>query len=203
MAALQSKSGALIIYNEASIGSGGTSFQLAPSTFSDGFLGDPSYSKATGLLYAPIASDVSPTLLPPGLIAIKPCPGSPAPVWNTAFGPDSTAIGYARSVPTASAGGVVFMATSCDGLSGPCATASPNFGALWELDASTGAILNGGSPILYTNSPIRAPATIDGNWVYVADQAGNIYGLTIDPSYPKIAAKRRASNSQMMFHRIH
>ena len=34
---------------------------------------------------------------------------------------------------------------------------------LWALDASTGTVLNGGSPLLLTNGPIRVPPTIDGN----------------------------------------
>ena len=198
MTAVQSKSGALFVYNEGQINAGPTAFQLAPSTAGDGFLGDPAFSPDTNLLYAPIASDVSPTLLPPGLIAISTCPGTPAVVWHAAFGPDSTSIGFARSVPAVSAGGVVFMATSCNALSGLCPTYGL-YSALWMLDASTGAILNNGNPILYTNTPIRAPVTIDGDWIYVLDQGGDLYGLTINSSYAKIAAKRRSPSSSKTF----
>jgi hypothetical protein len=192
LAALQAKSGALIIYDTNSINSGPVkSLQFSTSTYADGFLGDPTYSQATGLLYAAVAATEPPLNFPPGMAAINPGCGSPSVTWTKAFGPDATQDGIPRSVPAVSAGGVVFMATSCNQPSGLCPT-DGNYGALWELDASTGNILNNGAPILYTNSSIRAPATIDGNWVYVVDTAGDFYGLTIDPKYPKIAARRRA-----------
>jgi len=201
MAALQAKSGALYIYDTTRIARGpAAEYQLAPSSYADGFLGDPAYSKATGLLYAPVASSVSPNLYPPGMIAINPGCGAPAYLWNAVFGPDSTGNGIPRSVPAPSAGGVVFIATACNALSGRCPVTGP-YGALWEIDASKGTVLNNGSPVLYTNSVVRAPATIDGKWVFVVDTGGDLYGLTIDPKYPAIAAKRRAIDPRMLFNR--
>ncbi len=196
MVALQSKQGSLLLYDETRIGNGPLkSYQFAPTTYSDGFLGVTAFSQATGLLYGVIASDQNPTFFPPGLVAINPGCGSPSVAWRAAFGPDSTSEGIPRSVPAVSAGGVVFVATACSGTSGSCSSVGAG-GAVWELDASTGAILNGGSPILYTPAAIRAPATIDGNWVYIVDLSGDLYGLTIDSSFPKIAAKMRTPDSR-------
>ena len=64
-------------------------------------------------------------------------------------------------------------------------------GDLWALDASTGALLSG-APILHTSSTLRVPATIDGKWVFVLDNDGDLYGLTTDPSVKTIAAKYRS-----------
>jgi hypothetical protein len=48
--------------------------------------------------------------------------------------------------------------------------------------------------LIITNGPIRMAPTIDGNWIFVLDNKGNLYGLTIDPSYPAINAKYRAAD---------
>jgi outer membrane protein assembly factor BamB len=77
-----------------------------------------------------------------------------------------------------------------------CAPAGNSGGALWALDASTGTVLNGGNPIIVTSGPLRMPPTIDGKWIFVLDNNGNMYGLTIDPSYPAIDAKYRAPNAR-------
>ena len=214
LAAIQAKSGALYLYSAEKIGNGPVAqFQLAPSTYADGFLGSPAYSPVTGLLYAAVPSS-NDSLFPPGLVAINPGCASPSVQWNSAFGPDSyssgstTSPGIPRSVPAVSAGGVVFVGTTCtwtgsacaataastsarlhSGLRRPakplicCAPPGTSGGAEWAIDATTGNVLNGGAPILLTNQPIRMPATIDGNWVFVLDNGGNLYGLTIDPSY--------------------
>ena len=196
MAALQGKSGGLFVYDIARISSGPSAqYQLAPSTYSDGFLGSPAFSKATGLLYAAVASSVSPTLYSPGMMAVNPGCGSPSVVWHTAFGPDSTVTGVPRGVPAVSAGGVVFVSTSCDSMGGVCGGNGP-YGALWELDAMNGTILNGGKPVLYTNSVLRAPATIDGNWVYVVDTGGELYGLTVDQAFRAVAVRRRSTDAR-------
>lgn len=185
-AALQGKSGALYIYDTAYIGNGPIAqYQMSPPSYEDGFLGSPAYSSATGLIYADVASSVSPNLFSPGMIAINPGCGSPAVTWHAAFGPDSSGLGVPRSVPSVSAGGVVFAATTCNVTSGPC-TSPGEYGALYMLDASNGTVLNNGLPVLYATGNIRAPATIDGKWVFVADINGNIYGLTIDSSYPTV-----------------
>ena len=69
-------------------------------------------------------------------------------------------------------------------------------GAIWALDASTGAVLNGGNPLLTTPGFLRMPPTIDGNWIFVIDNTGNIYGLTIDPSVPAIAGTYRVPDAR-------
>ncbi len=189
--ALQSKEGSLIIYDEQRISAGPLAeFQFAPSGYADGFLGVTAYSAATGLLYSVVASNQNPAFLAPGMVGVDPGCGSPQIAWHTSFGPDSTQDGIPRSVPAVSAGGVIFVATACD-TSTFCGSVGTG-GAVWELNASTGVILNGGEPIVHTPAPIRAPATIDGNWVYIVDLQGDLYGFTIDPNYPKIAAKMRS-----------
>jgi hypothetical protein len=223
IAALQAKSGSLYLYDTTRIGAGPSAqYQLAPSSYSDGFLGGPAYSPASGLLYAAVTSS-SESLYPPGMIAINPgCNGTPSVVWHSAFGPDSYPTGVPRSVPAASAGGVVFVGTPCspDGNGGCnavtpssskrstaatlrkpsicCSPPAPGDGALWAIDASTGTVLNGGEPLIYTSSPLRAPPTIDGNWIFVVDTNGDMYGLTIDSSFPTVAAKRRSIDSRVL-----
>jgi outer membrane protein assembly factor BamB len=64
---------------------------------------------------------------------------------------------------------------------------------LWALDATTGALLNGGTPVLNTAHLLRMPPVIDGEWMYVLDQGGDLYGLTILPVTP--ASKVRASRT--------
>lgn len=186
--ALQDKAGTLSIYNESALSSGPIAqYTMAPSSWSDSYLGGPAYSSATGLLYADVASSTSPSLFPPGLIAINPGCGAPSVAWHAAFGPDSTAASIPRSVPAVSAGGVVFAGTVDNSGSG---------GSLWAINASTGAVLNGGAPVFQTSGNLRMAPTIDGDWLFVLDNNGNIYGLTIDPNYKAIAAKRRAPNAR-------
>jgi hypothetical protein len=66
---------------------------------------------------------------------------------------------------------------------------------LWAIDASTGAVLGSGNPVLMTPDHIRMPAVADGLWVWVMDNSGNLYGLTVDPSVPAIQKRpgRRAT----------
>ena len=192
MVAIQGKSGEFSLYNESRIANGpAAQYQLSPLTSdaNDAYLGDPAYSPGTGYVYAPVASSVSPTLFAPGLIAVNPSCGSPYVAWHAAFGSDSSASNIPRSVPAASAGGVVFAGS-----------ASGSGSALWAINASTGTVLNGGVPILQTSGPLRVPPTIDGNWIYVLDNNGDMYGLTIDPSYKAIAAKRRALDARVLIH---
>jgi hypothetical protein len=165
MVALQGKSGEFTVYDESDINSGFVAqYQLSPSTSSDGYLGDPAYSPVSGLMYAPVASSVQPTLFAPGLVAFDPGCGRPSVTWHTAFGSDSSGSGIPRSVPAPSAGGVVF-AGSVKGSGGD----------LWAVDASTGSVLN-------------------GDWVFVLDVNGNLYGLTTDPAYPAIAPQTRPAD---------
>lgn len=193
MAALQSKAGILSLYIESRIGSGPVAqFPLAPSSYQDSFIGGPGISPVTGLVYAPVPSS-SGSLFAPGLAAIDPGCGSPSVLWHSEFGPDSGASGIPRSVPAASAGGVVFAGTPCvpNGNGGCRATAlragdrnervaGENLqGALWAINASTGTVLHGGQPLLITSGPVRVPVTIDGNWLFVLDNNGTMYGLTL------------------------
>jgi hypothetical protein len=120
-------------------------------------------------------------------------------------------------VPAASAGGVVFIGTICTSTGTGCSTTQSSSartrgdvsrpliccappgnsgGALWAVDASTGTVLNGGSPLLITSGSIRMPPTIDGDWIFLLDNNGNFYGLTLDPSFPSIQSKYRAPNSR-------
>jgi outer membrane protein assembly factor BamB len=192
MVVIQGKSGELSLYNENQINSGPVAqYQLSPLTAAanDAYLGDPAYSSATGLIYAPVASSVNPNLIPPGLIAINPGCGSPSVTWHASFGTDSSGSGISRAVPAVSAGGVVFAGTVNGG-----------GGSVWAVNASTGAVLNGGTPLLSTSGNLRVPPTIDGNWVFVLDNNGNLYGLTIDPSYPTIQARHRTADSRQITH---
>ena len=174
MVALQGKSGELNLYNETSIGAGPVAqYQMSAPGSDDAYLGDPAYSPATGLMYAPVAASASPTLFPAGLVAINPGCGTPSVAWHAAFGADSSGSGLPRSVPAVSAGGVVFAGT-----------VNGTGGDVWAIDASTGAV--SGKPILSTSANIRMPVTIDGDWVFVIDNSGNLYGLTTDQSYPTI-----------------
>jgi hypothetical protein len=155
------------------------------------------------------------------MIAISPNCGSPSVTWQTSFGPDSYPDGVPRSVPAVSAGGVVFVGTPCtsNGSGGCtattdalghrvsaatvrpkicCAPPGPGRGALWALDASTGAVLNGGLPLVLTNAPLRAPPTIDGNWIFAVDMSGNMYGLTIDPNVPAKQTRTRAVDPRVI-----
>jgi len=153
------------------------------------------------------------------MVAINPGCGNPSVVWNAAFGPDSyepgstISPGVPRSVPAVSAGGVVFVGTMCT-VAGTtcsatttssidrraaaarripeicCSPAGSGGGAVWALDASTGAVLNGGTPLIITGAALRMPPTIDGNWLYVLDNNGDLYGLTIDQTVPASATSR-------------
>jgi hypothetical protein len=234
MAAVQAKSGTIFFYDEARVGSGPVAqFQLAPSTYADGFIGGPSYSPVTNLVYVNVSSS-NESLYPPGMVAIDPGCGHPSIKWHATFGPDSYAAGslnypgQPRGIPAASAGGVVFVGTICtpsgntcgattdsvarrgaaaatkNGAAAQrkplicCAPAGTGGGALWALDASTGTVLNGGNPLIITPGPIRMAPTIDGNWLYVIDNTGDMYGLTIDPSYPSIEATMHSVDSRML-----
>jgi hypothetical protein len=175
MLAGQGKSGELSLFVEASLGNGPVAqYQMAPSGPHGYFLGAPSYSPVTGLVYSDVAVSTPPTLFPPGLVAINPGCGTPSVTWEAAFGNSSSS---PRSVPAASAGGVVFAASG---------------NTVYELNASSGAILNGGEPFLTTSGSMRMPITIDGNWVFAIDNSGDLYGFTTDTRFAKAKAKMRA-----------
>jgi len=95
--------------------------------------------------------------------------------------------GSPRSMPTVTAGGVVFVGSPCklDSVGG-CNGTGLFGGALWALDANTGALLNNGKPIITTPKDIRMGAVVDGQWIFVLDNFGALYGLTIDPNVKTI-----------------
>jgi len=47
-------------------------------------------------------------------------------------------------------------------------------------------VLNGGNPIFTANGPARMGPIVDGNWVWLSDSTGDLYGLTIDASTPAL-----------------
>jgi hypothetical protein len=57
---------------------------------------------------------------------------------------------------------------------------------VWAVNALTGTVLNGGNPVLITPDHVRMAPTADGLWLWVYDNSGNLYGLTVDPTVPAI-----------------
>jgi len=179
MVAGQDKAGELTMYEESSLSAGPIKqFQMGPSSATDYFIGEPAYSPVTGLVYSDVAASAAPSLFSPGMVAVNPGCGKPAITWQAAFGSSAAA---PRSVPAVSAGGVVFAGAGAN---------------VWALNATTGAILNGGQPFLQTGGSMRMPATIDGNWVFILDNNGNLYGLTTDPRVATIKAAYRAPTAR-------
>ena len=201
LAASHGKDGLLIVYDTARIGSGPIArYRTSPSTSEGVDLSSPAYSPVTGLLYVNVATSAGGTIDPAGIIALRPTGCNSATTfsvaWHTAFGPDSFTGSniVVRSSPTVTAGGVLLVGTPCtpDGGGGCQITIGAQFGgALWALDAGSGTILNAGKPVLLTGDHIRAPATVDGKWVFVTDAGAELYGLTLDPAYKAIQAKQR------------
>jgi hypothetical protein len=188
-----SKSGGLYLWNAGIVGPGPLrSYQFGRSAYYATSFSTPGYSPMTGLYYAAVTSSMfSGAIEPPGMVAISPC----APyniVWSAAFGPDAYGSqgGYPRSAPTVTAGNLVFMGTACaPDAAGSCGGTGSNIGgALWVLDATTGTVLNGGIPLVRTPNDIRMAAVVDGDWLYVLDNGGNLYGFTLDPRYKAVAA---------------
>jgi outer membrane protein assembly factor BamB len=118
--------------------------------------------------------------------------------WHATFGPDSFAYPNAnpRSAPTATAGGVVFMGTACtpDSTNTICTTpsASNEQGAVWAVNAANGTVLNGGNPVLITGGPVKMAPVVDGDNVYVVDNNGELYGLSIDSDLQLSKAERQS-----------
>jgi hypothetical protein len=169
------------LYDETAIAKGPVAqFQMGVPSGTAYFIGEPAYSPATGLVYSDVAASAAPSLFSPGLVAVKPGCGTPSVVWKAAFGNASDA---PRGVPAASAGGVLFAGAGT---------------TLWALNASTGTILNGGQPFLRTGGGMRMPVTIDGNWVFVIDNNGNLYGLTTDTRFSTVQAKLRTPTGRQL-----
>ena len=213
LVAAQGKAGELIVYDAQTIANGPIArIRLAPSTDQAGSIGNPAYSPATGLLYAGVVSSSGGSLFPPGIVAVHPsgCNGATTftRLWNTAFGPDSYANPdgiLPRSAPIATAGNTLFVGTPCspDGSGGCRATIGANGGALWALDARTGALLGGGKPILHTPDHIRMAPVIDGKWVFVIDDNADLYGLTIDSNVKAVAERHRTLGHRKVWSKMH
>jgi hypothetical protein len=188
--ATQGKGGLLVVNDPSTMNVVG-SFALSIPNGSAYYIGNPAYSPSTGYLYAAITSSGAGSLmLPPGLAAIGNC-GSTMP-WHAQFGPDSSLYTgeNPRSAPTVTAGGVVFVGTPCTpNGSGGCGAPGALSGALWAVNATTGAVLNGANPIVITSDDIRMAPSADGDWIFLVDNSGNLYGLTVDPNYKPITAK--------------
>ncbi len=194
MSASQGKAGELVIYDARAIGNGPVArFQLSQVADTANYIGNPGYSPVTGLLYAAVSS-VDPDIIEPrpGMVAIAPSGGCSSfrVVWYARFGPDSFFYGNdqggatsPRSAPTVTAGGVVLMGTP-DGAAG-----NPS-GAVYAIDAQSGAVLNGGAPILRTGGPVRMAPVVDGDWIFVFDNNGNLYSLTVDPNFARSSVRR-------------
>jgi len=70
------------------------------------------------------------------------------------------------------------------------ANANVTNGALWAVDAASGALLgSGGNPLLVTGDNIRMAPSADGLWIWVCDDSGNLYAYTVDPSVPAAALR--------------
>ncbi len=137
----------------------------------------------TGLYYANVPTATGGSIRPPGMVAVgmTGCK-TPSIIWSSQFGADSYSIGphngQPRSAPTVTAGNVVFVSSpTVDGKS-----------QLWALDATTGTVLNNGNPVLTTAALMRMPPVIDGEWLYVLDQGGDLYALTLKADVPSIKA---------------
>jgi hypothetical protein len=50
-------------------------------------------------------------------------------------------------------------------------------------------VLGNGLPVLSTGDVVRMAPTVDGEWMWVLDDSGNFYGLTLDPNVPSLSAK--------------
>jgi len=183
------KSGDLYVYNAANIAAGPIATrQFGPSNYGSFNFANTAFSPQTGLIYAPVPYGMEPATSGPGLVAMSACNGNVNQVWDTAFGPDSGVAGAPRSMPTVTAGGVVLLGTPCQRDStGGCTGTGAFGGAMWALDASSGALLNGGKPILTTPAQIRMGAVADADWLYVLDDAGDLDGLTIDSHFAAVA----------------
>jgi hypothetical protein len=190
LSATQGKGGTLVINNTSNMAVR-NSFALSVPSAKAFYIGNPAYSPNTGYLYAAITSSGGgSSLLPPGLAAIGDCGSSI--VWHAQFGPDSTLYtgDDPRSAPTVTAGGVVFIGTPCTpNAGGGCGAPGTANGAVWAIDAKTGAVLGGGKPVLHTGSNIRMAPSVDGLWVYVYDNSGNFYALTVDPTVKAVTVQ--------------
>jgi hypothetical protein len=179
MTATMGKGGTLTLNSTSQLTPALNSLNINVPSGAANAIGNPAYSPATGLLYAAVAtSGPGSLLLPPGLVAVQGCGAGAQILWDTPFGPDSQTLNgeNPRSAPTVTAGGVVMAAVPDVG----------GGGSLYALNAASGNLLNGGNPILNTGDIDLMAPTVSGQWIYVLDNSGNLYGLTVDPS---IAAK--------------
>jgi outer membrane protein assembly factor BamB len=172
--AVQGKAGSLNFYTAANIAAGPIgSFTFSVAEDDVSYIGNGTYSPLTGYYYANVPTSSGGSIRPPGMVAIGFAGCTPSIVWSAQFGADSYQIGKSdgqpRSAPTVTAGGIVLVGS-------PTANGTSQ---VWALDGSTGTILNSGNPIMTTGTLMRMPPVVDGKWMYVLDQGGNLYGYTI------------------------
>jgi hypothetical protein len=177
------KSGVLTIYDTNGLANPPlTSITVAPESGDAQNITNPSYSPKTNLLYVSI-TDTGTVYAggQPGMVAISFSGCTPSVAWSgTAFGVSSFSNGADRSAPTVTSGGVVLGWAPID---------SSGTGGLFALDASSGALLNGGKPIFTANGPARMGAVVDGDWIWLSDSGGDIYGMTTDSSVPTLSSR--------------
>jgi hypothetical protein len=178
------KSGVLSIFDTTTLSNPPLlSLTVAPESQGAQSITNPAYSSSTGLLYVPI-TDTGTTYAGgnPGMIAVSFSGCTPSVAWNpgTAFGLSAFSTGSQWSAPTVTSGGVVLIWAP---------TESSGTGGLYALNASSGALLNGGKPIFTANGPARIGPVVDGDWVWVSDSTGDIYGLTIEASEPALRTR--------------
>jgi hypothetical protein len=175
------KSGQVSIFDTSTLASPPLlSISVGPESSEVPNVTNASYSPSTGLLYVPVPNSATAYASGnPGMIAIGFSGCTPSVAWNpgTAFGLSSLTTGANHSAPTVTSGGVVFAWAPVE---------SSGTGGLFALDASSGALLNGGRPIFTANGPSRMGAVVDGDWVWLSDSGGDIYGLTIDSNVPAL-----------------
>jgi hypothetical protein len=184
LVAATGKNGQYVIYDTTTLASAPLlAITIAPETANASSVTNAAYSASTGLLYVSITdTGTAYASGQPGMIAIGFSGCTPSVVWNqgTAFGLSSFTTGWNRSAPTVTSGGVVFVWAPVD---------AQGTGGLFALDASSGALLNGGQPVFTANSSARMGAVVDGDWIWLSDNDGDLYGLTIDPNEPMLRTR--------------
>ncbi len=213
LTATQGKGGLLVINDTGHLSGALNVFTLSIPSANAWYVGNPAYSPSTGMLYAAISSTGGDgAILPPGMAAISGCGANMT--WNARFGPDSSqyaAQDAPRSAPTVTAGdatgGVVFMGTPCtnDGSGGCGAPSSTVNGAVWAVNSKSGEVLGNAKPIVITDQNVRMAPTVDGQWMFVLDDGGNLYALSTNAQFRAITAKpgRRTAKTFRLFPTTH
>jgi outer membrane protein assembly factor BamB len=173
-AAAVNKSGLLAVYQRANVAGGpAEDLIMNPPTDDADFVGLPTYSPATNILYVQVPNDYTAPgyAYSHGLAALQMqtgCTLNPKPVWNAVFGvlPQNTSLDDPHSPPTV-ANGVVYVS---DG---------PNQ-ILYALNAQSGQVLwTSGSTI--TDGGVYAAPMVDKN-LYAVSYGGTVYAFGVGAS---------------------